>query len=47
MSTRQNRAFYAAQPSTGRYHPTLALSAIAVALLLSSEPPGSGVAVKP
>ncbi|PIF92880.1 feruloyl esterase [Acidovorax sp. 62] len=33
MSTRQNRAFYAAQPSTGRYHPTLALSAIAVALL--------------
>ena len=33
MSTRKNRAFYAAQPTTGRHHPTLALSAIAVALL--------------
>ncbi|RLJ38045.1 tannase/feruloyl esterase family alpha/beta hydrolase [Acidovorax sp. 106] len=36
MSTPKNRAFDAAQPSTGRHHPhhhTLALSAIAVALL--------------
>ena len=33
MSTRKNRAFDAAQPTTGRHHPTLALSAIAAALL--------------
>jgi len=33
MSTRKNRAFDAAQPTTGRHHHTLALSAIAVALL--------------